>query len=341
MLIQLPTFNIYCLTYYLHIFQETESLSPPEELFDVFTTEQENVLPQLSTLLVDKEPTEGSVDEVDAYRKTLWQTKWKFDTGECDKLNGLLGRRTAADGCETPDKPGFASDDMLYGTSSKGDVSSGIVHTRERPEHYQKKPSGPFLSQPPCKTASMEDIPDTQETPLFTHQILFGSLKPAGISKSGSFDDISTMQRSKAKQTLKRVQQSLLPDAQKNTTQTKAKSSGLDNTNPVAASSTLKNPTLDFSAPVSSQTKARSSGFHTTNPGAASSTESLFLSDARCPLASSILSLTCEVLSNQNSWTSIDHVQQAFVGVFGGLFEWYVYQLHILVCSAIGKVLWG
>ncbi|XP_048590138.1 uncharacterized protein LOC5517514 [Nematostella vectensis] len=46
--------------------------------------------------------------------------------------------------------------------------------------------------------------------------------------------------------------------------------------------------------------------------------------EPQCPLSEAILALTCEVLKGRGSWASLERVQQGFLGVFSGLFEWFI-----------------
>ena len=58
------------------------------------------------------------------------------------------------------------------------------------------------------------------------------------------------------------------------------------------------------------------------NQNPAGLTESVVSEDPQCPLANSIIELLCEIFRGHNSWICLDYVQSAFMGVFGGIFEW-------------------
>ena len=254
-----------------------------EECCEVFITEQEYLLTQVPTQAEETNPPGEGFDAVDGFMNRVKAAKKKLKHFGREKVHLTLGPQTASDGCETPESPSFASDDMLYWSPTQGDVPSRIVQLGSAKP--LKKPLLGAISLPANKSESLDSIPGATEA-YDAHRSLGRNATPAGLTKSESFNDITTGISQKETVNPRHTQEH--------------KSATIAPQEPQVAAS---------------QERSELEGSSTTD-GIPSQL------DMQYPLASAILSLICEVLKGRSSWASIDRVQGVFLSGVGGLFEW-------------------
>lgn len=250
-------------------------------------------------------------DEQDGFH--LWKEKLDKNVADSDSeeeaslwdARQSLGLRTAGDGSDNPDDPIPAPAGQVLSFQR---VRSGAIFKKYLPNNLLA-PESLAANQPAPRSKSMEEIasvPSTSKFQFKPQKILEVAKRIGQGNRSESLENLDTLSTSKKPGTFKKsLKENSVPILGANPKKRKFASS----------TELLLHPEEPCIVSRMDQPSNPESGSHMDRSSAGS--------DLQCPLSETILALLCELLKEHRSWLTIDRVQQAFMAIFGGLFEWY------------------